>query len=274
MSSARAGRNRTWRIGRGRFDAACDLDSAQIAVDSRCAVAEPFCHGDRIRASRLRLPSNRVSARLLGHVVGDQDEDQVRRIAPFMAASIAGAAIFGLGAGNASAKGQVAVGVTETIASFNPYADSVSLAYGIWCQVFGCLGIYDFNKGEYVGMLADRWEVDKTDKNVWTFHLKRGLKRHNDGRELTADDVVHSVNAHQHRSAEQAEAEHRTDQGNCRARQIYGENRHQAADGVAARIPVRPGDHHGEGSLREARRARRRSQISLGAGDPTSSRSW
>ena len=55
-------------------------------------------------------------------------------------------------------------------------------AYGIWCQVFGCLGIYDFEKGEYVGMLADRWEVDKTDNNVWTFHLKRGVKRHNDGR--------------------------------------------------------------------------------------------
>ena len=54
-------------------------------------------------------------------------------------------------------------------------------------------GLYDFDKGEYVGMLADRWEVDKADNNVWTFHLKRGLKRHNDGKELTADDVVHSI---------------------------------------------------------------------------------
>lgn len=115
------------------------------------------------------------------------------RIAPIMTASIAGAAMLGLCAGNAQAKSQVTVGVTETIASFNPYADSVSLAYGIWCQVFGCLGLYDFDKGEYVGMLADRWEVDKADKNVWTFHLKRGLKRHNDGKELTADDVVHSI---------------------------------------------------------------------------------
>ena len=111
-----------------------------------------------------------------------------------MTASIAGVAVFGLGAGSAAAKGQVTVGVTETIASFNPYADSVSLAYGIWCQVYGCLGFYDFDKGEYVGMLAERWEVDKSDNNIWTFHLKRGLKRHNDGRELTADDVVHSVN--------------------------------------------------------------------------------
>lgn len=114
-------------------------------------------------------------------------------IAPIMTAAMAGAAMLGLCAGNAEARSQVAVGVTETIASYNPYADSVSLAYGIWCQVFGCLGIYSFDKGEYVGMLAERWEVDKTDNNVWTFHLKRGVKRHNDGRELTADDVVHSV---------------------------------------------------------------------------------
>ena len=96
-------------------------------------------------------------------------------------------------AGNAAARGHVAVGVTETIASFNPYADSISLGYGIWCQVYGCLGIYDFAKGEYVGMLAERWEVDKADNNVWTFHLKRGVKRQYDGKELTADDVVHSV---------------------------------------------------------------------------------
>src|SRR4029079_14252873 len=117
-----------------------------------------------------------------------------RRIASLVIASIASVAMVGFGARDAVAKGQVAVGVTETIASFNPYADSVSLAYGIWCQVYGCLGVYDFNKGEYVGMLAERWEVDKADNNVWTFHLKRGLKRHNDGKELTADDVVHSVN--------------------------------------------------------------------------------
>ena len=43
-------------------------------------------------------------------------------------------------------------------------------------------------------MLAERWEIDKDDKNIWTFHLKHGVKRQNDGKELTAEDVVHSVN--------------------------------------------------------------------------------
>ena len=108
--------------------------------------------------------------------------------------SLAGAAVLALGVGNAAAKGQVAIGVTETIASYNPYADSISMGYAIWCQVYGCLGIYDYHKGEYAGMLVERWEVDKTDNNVWTFHLKHGVKRQNDGKELAAEDVVHSIN--------------------------------------------------------------------------------
>ncbi len=115
------------------------------------------------------------------------------RFAALLLASMAGTAVFGL-AGKAQTRSQVTVGVTETIASFNPYADSISMGYAIWCQVYGCLGIYDFSKGEYVGMLAERWEVDKADNNVWIFHLKHGVKRQNDGKEFTAEDVVHSIN--------------------------------------------------------------------------------
>ena len=112
------------------------------------------------------------------------------------AATIAGAAIVGLGAGvqPAAAKSEVTIGVTETIASVNPLADSISMGYAIWCQVYGCLGRYDFNKADYVGMLAESWEVDKKDPRIWTFHLRKGMKRQNDGKELTADDVVHSFN--------------------------------------------------------------------------------
>jgi peptide/nickel transport system substrate-binding protein len=60
--------------------------------------------------------------------------------------------------------------------------------------VLGCLGIYDFEKADYVGLLAERWDIDKQDPNVWTFHLKHGVKRQNDGKELSAADVVHSFN--------------------------------------------------------------------------------
>ena len=92
------------------------------------------------------------------------------------------------------AKTTVVVGATETISSHNPHGDSISMGYGIWCQVYGCLGTYSFETESYVGMLAERWEVDSKDPNIWIFHLRKGVKRHNDGKELTADDVVHSIN--------------------------------------------------------------------------------
>jgi peptide/nickel transport system substrate-binding protein len=90
-----------------------------------------------------------------------------------------------------SAQTRVSVGVTETMETFNPYGDSVALLNSIWCQIMGCLVGYDFDKGEYIGMLAERWEV-KT-PNTWVFHLRKNLRFH-DGSPLSAADVVHSVN--------------------------------------------------------------------------------
>jgi peptide/nickel transport system substrate-binding protein len=92
---------------------------------------------------------------------------------------------------SAAAQSRVSIGVTETMETFNPYGDSVSLLYGVWCQVMGCLGTYDFNKAEYVGMLAEKWEVK--DPNNWIFHLRKDIKWH-DGSPFTSDDVVHSFN--------------------------------------------------------------------------------
>ena len=63
--------------------------------------------------------------------------------------------------------------------------------YSVWCQVLGCLGTYDFGKGQPVGLLVDRWEV-KDPKN-WSFHLRKDINFHN-GAPLTAEDVVHSIN--------------------------------------------------------------------------------
>ena len=67
------------------------------------------------------------------------------------------------------AQTRVTVGVTETMETFNPYGDSVALLNSIWCQILGCLVTYDFEKGEYLGMLAERWEVKPP--NTWIFHL-------------------------------------------------------------------------------------------------------
>jgi peptide/nickel transport system substrate-binding protein len=93
----------------------------------------------------------------------------------------------------AQAETKVSVGVVNDFAGWNPYADSTSQMYMIWCQTYGCLGGFNTKTGDYEGMLAESWSVDKADPRVWTFNLRKGLKRHKDGRELTADDVVHSL---------------------------------------------------------------------------------
>ena len=82
---------------------------------------------------------------------------------------------------------RVAIAGTTTIESPNPY--TVGL-YNLWCQVVGCLVAYDFGRGDYVGELADRWEVESP--TSWLFHLD-GRARWSDGTPFTAADVVHSV---------------------------------------------------------------------------------
>jgi peptide/nickel transport system substrate-binding protein len=89
-----------------------------------------------------------------------------------------------------AAETRISIGVTETMDTFNPYADSVSLMYSVWCQVLGCLGTYDFDKGQHVGLVVERWEVK--DPNNWIFHVRKGLKFHN-GMPVTARDIVHSM---------------------------------------------------------------------------------
>jgi peptide/nickel transport system substrate-binding protein len=88
------------------------------------------------------------------------------------------------------AETRISIGVTETMETFNPYGDSVALMYSVWCQVLGCLGTYDFDKGQHVGLLVESWEV-KDPKN-WIFHLRKNNRFH-DGSPVTADDVVHSI---------------------------------------------------------------------------------
>jgi len=107
---------------------------------------------------------------------------------------LSGAMVFLVGVlitASVEAQTRVSIGVTETMETYNPYGDSVALLYGIWCQVMGCLGTYDFNKADYVGMLAERWEVK--DPNTWFFFLRRDARWH-DGSPVTAADVVHSYN--------------------------------------------------------------------------------
>jgi peptide/nickel transport system substrate-binding protein len=98
----------------------------------------------------------------------------------------------------AAAESTVTVGVVNDFAGWDPYADSTAQMYMIWCQTYGCLGTFNTNTGEYEPLLAQSWDTDKDDPRIWYFHLRHGLKRHHDGKELTADDVVHSIDRAKH----------------------------------------------------------------------------
>ena len=97
-----------------------------------------------------------------------------------------------------AAESTVTVGVVNDFAGWDPYADSTAQMYMIWCQTYGCLGTFNTNTGEYEPLLAQSWETEKNDSRIWYFHLRHGLKRHHDGKELTADDVVHSIDRAKH----------------------------------------------------------------------------
>ena len=92
---------------------------------------------------------------------------------------------------HAQTQERVNIAVTETSDTHNPYGDSNSLMYGVWCHVYGCLVQYDFGKADYVGLLARSWEI--VDPKTWIFHLRTDVRWQN-GEPLRADDVLHSFN--------------------------------------------------------------------------------
>jgi len=105
----------------------------------------------------------------------------------------AGLLALGLSAGAQALHAESKVlSVTSTAAmtTQNPYAESSAQTYSLWCQVYGCLGRYNFETGEYEGILAESWEV--VDDTTWRFILRDDLERHDGGPAVTAQDVVHS----------------------------------------------------------------------------------
>lgn len=94
--------------------------------------------------------------------------------------------------GQRPANEQLVVTTTDTLVSRHPYAESSSQMYSVWCQVYGCLGRYDYVQRKFVGQLAERWE--QVDDLTWRFHLRRDLVRHDGGPGPTTGDVLHSYN--------------------------------------------------------------------------------
>jgi peptide/nickel transport system substrate-binding protein len=73
--------------------------------------------------------------------------------------------------------------------SIHPYNHSSSPIYGNWQHVIEPLIDLDYNKKEYVGVLAESWEFQG---KQWVFKLRKGIKFHN-GAPLTSKDVAFSI---------------------------------------------------------------------------------
>ncbi len=74
--------------------------------------------------------------------------------------------------------------------SLHPYNHSSSPLYALWEHVLEPLVVYDYNRGQFVGRLAESWEYHG---KKWVFHLRKGIK-FSDGSPFTSKDVAFSVN--------------------------------------------------------------------------------
>ena len=90
----------------------------------------------------------------------------------------------------AASKERLTVLSSVSLDSLHPYAYTSSPQYGIWNHILEGLVEENYEKMDYVGVLAESWEFQG---KKWVFHLKKGVRFHN-GSPFTAADVVHSIN--------------------------------------------------------------------------------
>ena len=74
--------------------------------------------------------------------------------------------------------------------TLHPYAYTSAPQYSIWMHMIQPLVDVDYSKRQYVGVLAESWELHG---KQWTFRLRKGVRFH-DGSPFTAKDVIHSIN--------------------------------------------------------------------------------
>jgi peptide/nickel transport system substrate-binding protein len=89
----------------------------------------------------------------------------------------------------AASRERVTIYHSSVADSAHPYNHSSSPIYGNWQHVIEPLIELDYQKKDYVGVLAESWQFQG---NKWTFKLRKGIKFHN-GAPLTAKDVAFSI---------------------------------------------------------------------------------
>jgi ABC-type transport system substrate-binding protein len=90
---------------------------------------------------------------------------------------------------SAASRDRVVIYHSSVADSIHPYNHSSSPIYGNWQHVIEPLVELDYDKKEYVGVLAESWEFQG---KQWVFKLRQGVKFHN-GAPLTSKDVAFSI---------------------------------------------------------------------------------
>ena len=89
----------------------------------------------------------------------------------------------------AASRERVTIYHSSVADSAHPYNHSSSPIYGNWQHVIEPLIELDYDKKDYVGVLAESWQFQG---NKWIFKLRKGVKFHN-GAPLTGKDVAFSI---------------------------------------------------------------------------------
>ena len=89
----------------------------------------------------------------------------------------------------AASRDRVTIFHSSVADSIHPYNHSSSPIYGNWQHVIEPLVELDYDKKDYVGVLAESWQFQG---NRWTFKLRKNVKFHN-GAPLTSKDVAFSI---------------------------------------------------------------------------------
>ena len=89
----------------------------------------------------------------------------------------------------AATKDRIVIYQGVSLDSLHPYGYSGGGITGIWRHIIEPLIQMDYDRNEYVGVLAQSWEFQG---RKWIFHLRKGVRFHN-GAPFTSKDVAYSI---------------------------------------------------------------------------------
>ncbi|MGZ8445449.1 MAG: ABC transporter substrate-binding protein, partial [Candidatus Binatia bacterium] len=89
----------------------------------------------------------------------------------------------------AASRDRIVIYQGVSLDSLHPYGYSGGGITGIWRHVIEPLIQMDYDRNEYVGVLAQSWEFQG---RKWIFHLRKGVRFHN-GAPFTSKDVAFSI---------------------------------------------------------------------------------